>query len=215
MNASGGRTPVGVLVSGRGTNLQALLDACEQPDYPAHIAVVVSNRPGAPALDRARARRVPSVVVDHRSFRTRDAFEEALVAPLRSHGVEWVCLAGFMRVLGPHFLQAFPMRVLNIHPSLLPAFPGLHAQRQAWEHGVKISGCTVHLVTEGVDEGPIVAQAAVPVYDDDTADTLAARILAEEHRLYPLALRWAVEGRLRIEGRRVRVDREAHNASAG
>jgi phosphoribosylglycinamide formyltransferase-1 len=199
-------TRVGVLVSGGGTNLQALLDAAREPGYPAQIVQVISNVPGAGALERARAASVPAEVVDHRAFPDRAAFEAALVDALRRHGVELVCLAGFMRLLGKGFLSAFPMRVMNIHPALLPAFPGLHGARQALEYGAKLAGCTVHFVDEGTDTGPIIAQAAVPVLAGDDEVALAARILREEHRLYPLALRLVAEGRVRVEGRRVVAD---------
>lgn len=191
---------IGVLASGSGTNLQALLDA----GLP--VRVVVSDRPAAPALDRARARGVPTELVLRRDHPDRDAFDGALVQALRRHDASWVCLAGFMRLVGPTFLGAFPWRVLNVHPALLPAFPGLHAQRQAFDAGVRVAGCTVHLVDEGTDTGPIVAQGVVPVLPDDDAETLRLRILAMEHRVYPAVARWAVEGRLSVEGRRVQVD---------
>lgn len=199
------KVPVAVLVSGSGTNLQALLDVAARPDYPARIAVVVSNRRDAGALDRARAAGVPAVWISHRG-KGRDAFERELVAVLREHQVAWVALAGFMRVLTGTFLEAFRGRILNIHPSLLPAFPGLDAQRQAFDHGVRIAGCTVHFVDDGTDTGPIIAQGAVPVLPDDDAETLRRRILAVEHRIYPMVLRMAVEGRLHVDGRKVRVD---------
>ncbi|MEC7946234.1 MAG: phosphoribosylglycinamide formyltransferase [Myxococcota bacterium] len=185
------RAPVGVLISGRGSNLQALLDAASDPAYPARIVVVASNRPQAAGLARARSAGVPAVVVPSRG-RSRLDFEDDLVARLHAHGVEWVALAGFMRLLTPRFLDAFPGRVLNIHPSLLPAFPGLRAQAQALRAGVRIAGATVHRVTAGTDEGPILAQGAVPVMHDDTEDALAARILGVEHRIYPAALAAAV-----------------------
>lgn len=209
------RVPVGVLVSGSGTNLQALLDAGAAPGFPARIAVVISNRPAVAALDRAAAAGVPAVLIDHRPYRgDRAAFDAALVAALRARSVEWVACAGFMRVLTPVLLDAFPGRVLNIHPALLPAFPGLHAQRQALEAGVAIAGCTVHLVDDGVDTGPILAQAAVPVHAQDDEAALSARILAAEHRLYPEVLRWAAEGRIEVEGGRVRVRGAAIRGSA-
>jgi phosphoribosylglycinamide formyltransferase-1 len=198
-----GRTKVGVLISGSGSNLQALLEASARPDYPAEVAVVVSNVPTAYALERARRAGVAAEVVDHKAFRVRADFERALGDALVAAGVEWVCLAGFMRLLGADFLARFPGRVLNIHPSLLPAFPGLHAQRQALEHGVKVAGCTVHFVDPGMDTGPIIAQAAVPVLPGDDEASLSARILQEEHRLYPLVVKLAVTGALRLEGRRV------------
>ncbi|MBI3182117.1 MAG: phosphoribosylglycinamide formyltransferase [Myxococcales bacterium] len=200
------RVRAGVLVSGGGTNLQALIDACAAPGFPAEIAVVISNVAEAFALERARKAGIATAVIDHKAFPSRDEFEAALVARLREHRADLVCLAGFMRLLGGTFLRQFPSRVLNIHPALLPAFPGLHGPRQALDYGVKIAGCTVHLVDEGTDTGPVVAQAAVPVLADDDEAKLAARILAEEHRLYPLALRWVAEGRLTIEGRKARVE---------
>lgn len=203
---SGARAKLGVLVSGGGSNLQALLDACARSDFPAQVACVASNVPTAFALERARGAGVPAVVVDHKAFASKADFERALLDALRAHGVEWVCLAGFMRLVSADFLAAFPGRVLNIHPALLPAFPGLHAQRQALERGVKIAGCTVHFVDAGMDTGPIIAQAAVPVLPEDDEKSLSARILAEEHRLYPLAVRLAVSGQVKVEGVRTRVD---------
>jgi phosphoribosylglycinamide formyltransferase-1 len=197
-----------VLISGSGTNLQALLDACAAPSFPARVAVVISNRRDAFGLERARAAGVPAVWIPHRG-KTRGAFDAELVAALQGHGVEWVCLAGFMRIVTPVFLGAFPQRVLNIHPALLPAFPGIQAQAQALAAGVKVAGATVHFVDAGTDTGPIIAQGAVPVRDDDDEDALKARILAVEHELYPRALRQAVEGRLRIDGRRVVVQPSA------
>jgi len=200
-----GRLRVGVLASGRGSNLQALLDAGARADFPAAVVVVVSDRERAPALDRARAAGVEAVFVDPKAHGDREAYDAALVALLRARDVGLVCHAGWMRILSPGYVQAFAGRALNIHPSLLPAFPGLHAQRQALEHGVRISGATVHFVDEGVDTGPIVLQSSVPVLPDDTEDTLAARILVEEHRIYPAAVRLFAEGRLQISGRRVRI----------
>ena len=201
-----GRLRVGVLVSGGGTNLQALLDACAEPGFPAQVAVVASNLPGAPALERSRKAGVATLVLEPRHFTSRDEFDSKLADGLAAHGVELVCLAGFMRLLGPGFLRRFPERVINIHPALLPSFPGLHGPRQALLHGAKLAGCTVHFVDEGTDTGPIIAQAAVPVLPQDDEAALAARILVEEHRLYPLALRLFAEGRLRVEGRAVRAD---------
>jgi len=197
--------PVGVLVSGRGSNLGALLDAAAAPDAPFRIAVVLSNRRDAAALDRARAAGVPAVWIPHRG-KDRAAFDAELVAALQAHGVAWVVCAGFMRVLTPVLLDAYPDRVLNIHPSLLPAFPGLKGPAQALAHGARVAGCTVHLVTTGVDAGPIVAQGACPVQPDDTEDTLAARILRLEHALLPRAVGWAAQGRLRVEEGRVVLD---------
>ena len=201
-----GRTKLGVLVSGGGSNLQALLDACAQPGFPAEVAVVVSNVPTAFALERVRKAGVAAVVLEHKAFGSRADFEKALVERLESAGVEWVCLAGFMRLLGVDFLGRFAGKVLNIHPSLLPAFPGLHAQRQALERGVKVAGCTVHFVDPGMDTGPIIAQAVVPVLAGDDEAALSARILKEEHRLYPLVVKLVATGAVRLEGGRVVSD---------
>jgi len=196
---------VGVLISGRGTNLQALIDAAAGGRLGGRLAVVISNVESAPGLERARKAGIPAHFRDHRG-RPRDEFDEQLVALLREHAVDLVCLAGYMRLLSPVFIRAFAGRILNVHPSLLPAFPGLEAQSQAWEHGVKVSGATVHLVDESLDSGPIVVQEAVPVLSSDTAEGLAARILEAEHRIYPRAVRAMLEGRCRVEGRRVFVE---------
>jgi phosphoribosylglycinamide formyltransferase-1 len=196
---------VGVLLSGSGSNLQALIEACADPGYPGEIAVVISNRADAYGLERARAAGIPAVHVGHRDYASRGDFEDALNAQLRSHGAEWVACAGFMRILTPRFLRAWPLRVLNIHPSLLPAFPGVDAQGQAHDHGVRIAGATVHLVDEGTDTGPIVAQAAVAVRQDEDRDALQRRILKMEHELYPMALRILLEGRAERQGRGLRV----------
>jgi phosphoribosylglycinamide formyltransferase-1 len=197
---------VGVLVSGSGTNLQAILDAGARGELGgARVVVVVSNVAGVKALGRAEAAGVPAVVLPHKQFGSRQAFDEALVATLKERGVELVALAGFMRIVTPYFLQSFPQRVINIHPSLLPAFPGIHAQKQALEYGARITGCTVHLVDEGCDTGPIIQQATVPVLDGDDEAALTARILVEEHRLYPAAIRALAEGRVNVAGRRVTV----------
>jgi phosphoribosylglycinamide formyltransferase-1 len=193
---------VAVLISGRGSNLQALIDAAKGGQLGGTIKVVVSNRPDAPGLTKARDAGIPTRVVDHKDYADRAAFERALVGALQDHDVRLVCLAGFMRLLGATFLDAFPNAILNIHPSLLPAFPGTEGARQAWQHGVKIAGATVHLVTGELDGGPIVLQAAVPVHDEDTPDTLAARILIEEHRIYPEAVREVLSGEWTIEARR-------------
>ena len=190
------KVPVGVLISGSGTNLAALLDAARSPDFPARIAVVISNKPSAYGLQRARDAEVPVVAESHRGWPSREAYDARLVEHLETHGVQWVCLAGFMRIVTPVLIDAFGGRVLNIHPSLLPSFPGLHAQRQALEHGVKVAGATVHLVDPGMDSGPIVAQAAVPVLDSDDEDALKARILTVEHQIYPAALARAARGEL-------------------
>jgi phosphoribosylglycinamide formyltransferase-1 len=197
---------LGVMVSGSGTNLQSILDAAGSGKIPVAVRVVLSNRPRARALERARAAGVPAVAVSHRKFDSREAFEDAVLEVLREHGVEWVALAGFMRLLTGHFLGAFPDRVINIHPALLPAFPGTHGQRQALEYGARWSGCTVHFVDEGTDTGPIIAQAVVPVLDDDDEEALGRRILAQEHRIYPWVLKLLAEGRVRREGRRVIIE---------
>jgi phosphoribosylglycinamide formyltransferase-1 len=197
-----GAPRLGVLVSGRGSNLQSLIEATADGREDARIAIVISNVAGVFALQRAQAAGIPTAVIDHRGWQSRDDFDCALVEALRAHDVSLVCLAGFMWRLGKPVLQAFPDAVLNIHPSLLPAFPGLHPQRQALEHGVKVSGVTVHLVTEDLDAGPILVQRAVPVLDDDSEESLAARILAEEHAAYPAAVRMMLAGDWRIEGRR-------------
>jgi phosphoribosylglycinamide formyltransferase-1 len=190
---------VGVLVSGSGTNLQAILDAIAARQLDARIAVVVSNVAGAGALERARAAGVETAVVDHRSFADRRSFDAAVVEVLRSRGVEVVVLAGFMRLITDVLLDAFPMRVVNVHPALLPAFPGVHAQRQALLYGARITGCTVHFVDLGTDTGPIIAQAAVPVLDGDDEEALRLRILAREHELLPRVLQWMAEGRVTVD----------------
>jgi phosphoribosylglycinamide formyltransferase-1 len=199
---------VGVLVSGRGSNLQALLDAHAAGTLGGEVVVVVSNHAGVPALDRAAKAGVPAVVCEREAYETRVAHQRSIGEALAAHGADLVVLAGFDRILHPDVVRRFEQRILNIHPSLLPAFAGgLHAQADALEYGVKLTGCTVHFVTEDVDAGPIVLQAAVPVEDDDTAETLSARILAAEHRLLPEAVRLLAEGRLTVEGRRVRIRR--------
>jgi phosphoribosylglycinamide formyltransferase 1 len=194
---------IGVLLSGRGSNFEALAESVAAGRIPgAGIALVISNREGAPGLERAKARGIPCQVIPSKGLE-REAYDRLVVAELQRARVELVCLAGFMRLLSPYFIAAFPQRILNIHPSLLPSFPGLEAQRQALEYGVKFGGCTVHLVDENLDAGPIVAQAVVPVRDEDTAETLAARILVEEHRIYSEAVRLVLSGKFRVEGRRV------------
>jgi phosphoribosylglycinamide formyltransferase 1 len=194
---------LGVLISGRGSNLQALIDAISDGRLHASIAVVISNRADAAGLDRARAAGIEALCLPHRGWPTRDDYDLALLAALRERRVDVVCLAGFMRLIGAPLIDAFPNRILNIHPSLLPAFPGVDAQRQALEYGVKVSGVTVHLVTAELDGGPIIVQRVVPVLPSDTSDSLAARILIEEHRAYPEAVETILDGRWRIEGRRV------------
>jgi phosphoribosylglycinamide formyltransferase-1 len=191
-----------VLISGRGSNLQALIDAIARGQLKVRIAVVISNRPGAAGLARAAAAGIETLVLDHRTYPTRDAFDRAVAMALLERRVRLVCLAGFMRLVGTPLLDAFPNAILNIHPSLLPAFPGVDAQRQALEHGVCFSGATVHLVTRELDAGPIVRQAVVPVEPDDTVETLSTRILSEEHRLYPLAVQTMIDGGWSVVGRR-------------
>lgn len=204
---------LGVLVSGSGTNLQAVLDAIEAGTLVAKVGVVVSNVATAKALDRAKAARVPAIVVDHKAFSSRAAFDAAVVEVLQAHRIDCVVLAGFMRIVTATILEAFPNRVVNVHPALLPAFPGVRAQRQALDYGVTVSGCTVHFVDAGTDTGPIIAQSSVPVLDDDDEASLTARILTKEHELLPRVLQWLVEGRVAVEqpegGRpraRVRLD---------
>ena len=193
---------LGILLSGRGSNFEALADNVAAGRLAAEIAAVISNREEARGLETARQRGLPALCIPSKNV-SRDEYDRKVVLELEARNVELVCLAGFMRLLGPEFCRAFPMRILNIHPSLLPAFPGLNAQKQAIEHGVKISGCTVHFVDEQLDAGPIILQAAVPVLDDDTEDSLAARILVEEHRIYSEAIRMVLSERWRVDGRRV------------
>lgn len=196
------KTKLGILISGRGSNMLALIEAVEQGKVNGEVAVVISNTEKAAGLETARAHGVETLVISHQGL-SREEHERRVVAELKKRGVGLVCLAGYMRVLSPYFLSEFPQRVLNIHPSLLPAFPGLEAQRQALEYGVKYTGCTVHFVDEDVDHGPIIAQAVVPVFDDDTVESLSARILSQEHRIYPEAVALVVSGKYKIEGRRV------------
>ncbi len=195
-------TRLAVLLSGRGSNFVALADACARGEVPAEIVVVVSNRADAPGLERARERGIATAVVPSKG-KEREAHEREVIAVLEAAGAEWICLAGYMRLLSPEFIGRFPSRIVNIHPALLPAFPGLDAQHQAWAYGVKVSGCTVHLVDAGCDTGPIVLQRTVPVLDDDTAETLAARILEQEHVAYAAALRMLLTRPWRLDGRRV------------
>lgn len=213
---------LGILLSGRGSNFLAIHEAIERGEVPAEIALVVSNRPEAAGLAKARELGLPAVVLPHGAGANHRAAHEAeVIGALEEAGVDWICLAGYMRLLSPGFVARFRGRILNIHPSLLPAFPGLDAQRQALEYGVRVSGCTVHLVDEGLDSGPIVLQRAVPVADDDTAESLAARILGEEHRAYPEALRrlltepWRVAGRRLVFGEPESAGRPARSSSPG
>lgn len=199
------KVPIGVLLSGGGTNLQAIIDAVRQERLDATVRTVVSNRKDAYGLTRARTQGIPAAVIDHRDFPSREDYDRALAEHLERNGVDLVVLAGFMRLLSPVFIRSFPNRVMNIHPALSPSFAGLHGQRQALEYGVRFTGCTVHFVTEGCDDGPVIIQAVVPVLPDDTEETLSQRILVQEHRIYPRAIQLYCEGRLAVEGRKVRV----------
>jgi phosphoribosylglycinamide formyltransferase-1 len=209
---------LGVLASGRGSNLQAIIDAIEAGRLDATLAVVVSNKRDAQALERARKHGAPDVFLDPKPYAgqpdSREAYDRAVLDVLRKHGVELVLLAGYMKIVTPVLVKAYEDRMMNIHPALLPAFPGLEVQKKALDHGCKLAGCTVHFVTEGVDEGPIIIQAAVPVLDDDTPESLADRILEQEHKIYPRAVQLYAEGRLRVEGRRVFVEGAATGSIA-
>lgn len=196
---------LGVIASGSGSNLQAIIDRCADGSIDAEIVLVLSNVPGAGALNRAEQAGIATALIDHRTFTERVDFDRAVVAALQGASVDLVVLAGFMRLITPPFIAAFPERIINIHPALLPAFPGLHVQKKALEAGARFSGCTVHFVDGGVDTGPIIIQAVVPVLDDDDEASLSARILVQEHRIYPRAIQLIAEGRVRIEGRRVRI----------
>lgn len=199
------KTRIGVLVSGNGTNLQSILDACKSGRIDAEVVVVISNKQDAYALERAKNANVETVILESKGFKTREDYDEELVKILKKRNVELVILAGFMRIVTSVLIKEFPMRIMNIHPALLPSFPGLHVQKKALEFGVKFSGCTVHFVTEDVDAGPIIIQAVVPIYENDTEETLRERILEQEHRIYPQAIQLFSEGRLKVEGRRVRI----------
>ena len=196
---------LGVLASGSGSNLQSIIDQCQQNNIDAEIVIVLCNNPGAGALERAEKAGLPHACINHRDFADRQSFDQAVVARLQDAGVELVVLAGFMRIISEVFVAAFPNRIINIHPALLPSFPGLHVQKKALEYGARFSGCTVHFVDTGVDTGPILIQAVVPILDDDTEDTLAARILRQEHQIYPKAIQLIAEDRVQIDGRRVRI----------
>jgi len=200
------KLPIAVLISGSGTNLQSIIDAIAANRLDAKIEVVLSNRADAFGLVRAKDHGIPSEVLDHKSFPSREAYDQAIVDLLRARGVKLVALAGFMRLLSPVFVAAFSNRIMNIHPALLPSFPGLHVQKKALEHGVRFSGCTVHFVNEECDEGPIIIQAVVRVFPDDTEEQLAERILKQEHRIYPRAIQLYAQGRLHVVGRKVLVD---------
>jgi phosphoribosylglycinamide formyltransferase-1 len=205
--------PIGVLISGSGTNLQAIIDAIATKKLDANIAVVLSNKADAYGLARAQNHGIRTEVLDHKAFASREAYDQAVVDLLRGRGVELVVLAGFMRLLSPVFIKAYSNRIMNIHPALLPSFPGLHVQKKALDHGVRFAGCTVHFVNEDCDEGPIIIQAVVPVFPDESEEQLAARILKQEHRIYPRAIQLYAEGRLHVVGRRVLVDRLAKDES--
>ena len=200
------KLPIAVLISGSGTNLQSIIDAITANRLDAKIEVVLSNRADAFGLVRAKNHGIPTEVLDHKSFSSREAYDQAVVDLLRARGVQLVALAGFMRLLSPVFVSAFSNRIMNIHPALLPSCPGVHVQKKALEHGVRFSGCTVHFVNEECDEGPIIIQAVVPVFPEDTEDQLAERILQQEHRIYPRAIQLYAEGRLHVVGRKVLVD---------
>ena len=194
---------IGVLVSGRGTNLQSIIDNIKNGNIPAEIAIVISNISGAYALSMAEKHSIKTKVIEHRNFKSREEFEKSIIEVLRTEGVELVCLAGFMRILSSFFINTFKHRIINIHPALLPSFPGTHAQKQALNYGVKIAGCTVHFVDEGTDTGPIILQEAVPVLDNDTEESLSSRILEKEHILYSKAIMLFAEGKIEIKGRKV------------
>lgn len=200
------QVPIGVLISGGGTNLQSIIDAIEAKKLAAQIKIVLSNKADALGLERAKKHGIATEFLDHKAHPSREAYDQAVVELLHARGVELVVLAGFMRLLSPVFIKAYSNRIMNIHPALLPAFPGLHVQKKAVEHGVRFAGCTVHFVNEECDEGPIIIQAVVPVFAEDSEDTLAARILNQEHRIYPRAIQLYAEGRLHVSGRRVLVD---------
>jgi phosphoribosylglycinamide formyltransferase-1 len=200
------KVKLGVLVSGRGSNLQAIIDNIEKGLLPAEIVIVISDQPDAYSLERARKHNIPAIHISAKGYRgKRDEYDALLVTEFQKNNAELVCLAGFMRIITPTLIKAFPNRILNIHPALLPAFPGLHVQKAALDHGVKFSGCTVHFVDEGMDTGPIIIQAVVPILDNDTVDSLSERILKQEHKIYSRAINLYAEGRLKIDGRRVLV----------
>ncbi|SEA65568.1 formyltetrahydrofolate-dependent phosphoribosylglycinamide formyltransferase [Desulfuromusa kysingii] len=205
---------IAILASGGGTNLQSIIDLSQKGLLDAHICLVLSNNPEAGALQRAQRAGINTACIDHRVFASREEFDQTVVTTLKDAGAELIVLAGFMRIISEIFLDAFPQRIINIHPALLPSFPGLHVQRKAIEYGAKFTGCTVHFVDSGVDTGPIIAQAVVPICPDDSEETLAARILQQEHQIYPQAIQWIAEGRVRIEGRRVYIDKSRCATSA-
>jgi phosphoribosylglycinamide formyltransferase-1 len=205
---------IGVLASGGGTNLQAIIDCCRNGTLAAEIVIVIANNPDAGALDRAARAGVPTRCINHRLFPCREEFDEAVVRTLRDSKVDLVVLAGFMRIITPTFIEAFPERIINIHPALLPSFPGLHVQQQAIDYGARFSGCTVHFVDGGVDTGPIIIQAVVPILPEDSADSLGARILEQEHMIYPRAIQLIAEGRVRVDGRKVTISSDRPTETA-
>jgi len=194
---------LGVLVSGRGSNLQAIIDASERGRIPAEVAVVISDKPDAYALERAKNHKIETQVVELKLFKNKEEYEKKMLKVLKDKKINLVCLAGYMKIVGPTLLKAFKGKMMNIHPALLPAFPGLHVQKKALDYGVKVTGCTVHFVDEGTDTGPIIIQVAVPILEHDTEETLSERILEQEHKIYPQAIKLFAEGKLKIEGRRV------------
>ena len=203
-----------ILASGGGTNLQSIIDQCQQGLLDAEITLVLSNNPDAGAIERAKQAGINNVCINHREFNSREEFDQAVISTLKEIKTELVVLAGFMRIISEVFLQAFPQRIINIHPALLPAFPGLHVQKKAITYGAKFSGCTVHFVDSGVDTGPIIAQAVVPIFANDCEDTLAARILEQEHKIYPQVIQWFAEGRVKIVGRQVQIESSKNIESA-
>lgn len=207
------KTRTAILISGRGSNMQALVDAARADDYPAEIVLIASNRPDAPGLEWANARGLPTVAIDHKRYATREAFEDALQKALEAAGTELVALAGFMRLMTPAFVERWRDRMINIHPSLLPSFKGLHTHERVLAAGVRITGCTVHFVRPEMDEGPIIGQAAVPVLSGDDPDTLAARVLAAEHRLYPAGLKLVASGRIRRDGEKIVISQDINSSS--
>jgi phosphoribosylglycinamide formyltransferase-1 len=207
------KTRTAILISGRGSNMQALVDAAQADDYPAEIVLIASNRPDAPGLEWANARGLPTLAIDHKRYATREAFEDALQKALEAAGTELVALAGFMRLMTPAFVERWRDRMINIHPSLLPSFKGLHTHERVLAAGVRITGCTVHFVRPEMDEGPIIGQAAVPVLSGDDPDTLAARVLAAEHRLYPAGLKLVASGRIRRDGEKIVISQDINSSS--
>lgn len=202
----GKKIKIAVLASGRGTNLQAILDGCRQGEIPGEVVIVISDRKDAQALVRAREAGVENLFIDPKNFSSREEFDMKVAEEIERRNVDLICLAGYMRILSPPFVRRFPMKIMNIHPAILPSFPGLHAQRQALNYGVRFSGCSVHFVDEGVDTGPLIVQAVVPVFPDDTEEILSERILKYEHKIYKIAIKYFAEGRIKVEGRKVYIE---------